>query len=135
MSILAIDINSSKMSLELNKSLAGYHMLTILAAVDGRFSDSEDAIILEYMTEEKLSKEDLGTHISYLHELKKEDYSIHFNSAMDAFYMNSSNEERTHFLDQAVRLVMADNLLTPRENLFIDELFDTWEANYASDPQ
>jgi hypothetical protein len=130
MSILAIEIDTA-MSLELNRSLAGYHMLMILSAVDGRFSGNEDSVIMEYLAEEKLLGGNLDTHLEYLINLKREDYTLHFNEAMNAYYMNSTAEERTHFLDKAVRLVMADQLLTPRENLFIDELFNTWEANYA----
>jgi hypothetical protein len=119
------------MSLELNRPLAGYHMLMILSAVDGRFSGNEDSVIMEYLAEEKLLVSNLDTHLEYLINLRREDYTLHFNEAMNAYYMNSTAEERTHFLDKAVRLVMADQLLTPRENLFIDELFNTWEANYA----
>jgi hypothetical protein len=131
MSKLAIELNDNVMSLELNKPLAGYHMLMILSAVDGRFSGNEDSVILEYLAEEKLLGGNVDEHLDYLSNLKREDYSLHFSEAMNAFYMNSTAEERTHFLDKAVRLVMADQLLTPRENLFIDELFNTWEANYA----
>lgn len=119
------------MSLELSKPLAGYHMLMILSAVDGRFNGTEDSVILEYLEEEKLLGTDLEKHVDYLSGLKREDYPLHFNEAMNAFYMNSSSDERNLFLDKAVRLVMADQLLTPRENIFINELFNTWEANYA----
>ena len=119
------------MSPELNKALAGYHMLMILSAVDGRFNGNEDGVILEYLAEEKLLSSRLDQHLEFLSHLPREDYSLHFNEAMNAFYMNSSAEERNLFLDKAVRLVMADQLLTPRENMFVDALFNTWEANYA----
>jgi hypothetical protein len=127
-------MNQKEMSFELNRSLAGYHMLMILSAVDGRFNGQEDNVIMEYMEEEKLLGKNLDTHTDFLSKLKKEDYPLHFNTAMNAYYMDSGNDERTHFLDMAMRLVMADQKLTPGENLFIDELFNTWEANYASDP-
>ena len=131
MSILARDLNRIEMSLELNRPLAGYHMLMILSAVDGRFNGTEDSVILEYLAEEKLLGANLERHVEYLSGLKKEDYPLHFNEAMNAYYMHSSADERNLFLDKAVRLVMADQLLTPRENAFINELFNTWEANYA----
>jgi hypothetical protein len=131
MSTLAIALTETAMSPELNKSLAGYHMLMILSAVDGRFNGNEDSVILEYLAEEKLLSSRLDQHLEFLSHLPKEDYSLHFNEAMNAFYMNSSAEERNLFLDKAVRLVMADQLLTPRENMFVDALFNTWEANYA----
>ena len=127
-------MKEKEMSFELDRSLAGYHMLMILSAVDGRFSGQEDTVIMEYMDEEKLLGQNLDQHTDFLSKLKKEDYLLHFSNAMDAYYMNSGSEERTHFLDLAMRLVMADQKLTPGENLFIDELFNTWEANYASDP-
>lgn len=128
---ISYDQKEMIMTPELNKSLAGYHMLMILSAVDGRFNGNQDSVILEYIAEEKLASSHLDQHLDFLSSLPREDYSRHFNEAMNVYYMNSSAEERNLFLDKAVRLVMADQLLTPRENMFVDALFNTWEANYA----
>lgn len=55
-----------------------------------------------------------------------EDYPIHFNNAMNNFYMHSTKNERNHFLDMATRLVAADKKISPRENLFLNELYNAW---------
>ena len=103
----------------------------ILSAVDGRFNGQEDEVINQYLVEQKLSLPALESEVEVLSTLPQEDYPIHFNNAMNAFYMDSSADERNHFLDLAVRLVIADQKITPRENLFLDELFNAWEANYT----
>lgn len=115
----------------MNKSIAGYHMLMILSAVDGRFNGQEDEVINQFLVEQNLNLPSLDTEVEKLSTLPAEDYPIHFNNAMNAFYMDSSADERNHFLDLAVRLVIADHKITPRENLFLDELFNAWEANYT----
>ena len=119
------------MTPELSKSLAGYHLLMILSAVNGRFNEMEDAVILEYLKEEKLINTNLDAHTQYLNKLPADDYLLHFNTAMNSFYQLSDSDDRTRFLDFAMRLVMADKKLSPGENQFIDELFNAWEANYA----
>ena len=57
------------------------------------------------------------------------DYPVHFNDAMNSFYMESSKDDRNHFLDFAVKLVIADKTISRKENLFLNELFTAWEAD------
>jgi len=45
---------------------------------------------------------------------------------MNQFYKQSSPEERTRFLQQAMDLVKVDNLVSPEENLFLNRLFELW---------
>ena len=59
--------------------------------------------------------------------MNSEDYAIHFNKAMNEFYMDSTLDQRNHFLDMATRLVAADKQISKRENLFLNELYNAWE--------
>jgi hypothetical protein len=46
---------------------------------------------------------------------------------MNQFYIDSNQAERNHFLDLATKLVVADKKISPRENLFLNELYNAWE--------
>jgi hypothetical protein len=41
--------------------------------------------------------------------------------------MQSTQEDRNRFLDLATRLVVADKEISPKENLFLKELYYAWE--------
>ena len=41
--------------------------------------------------------------------------------------LQSTREDRNRFLDLATRLVVADKQISPKENLFLKELFYAWE--------
>lgn len=114
----------------MNKAIAGYRMLMILSAVDDKFNGKEDRIIKEYMIENFNSGFNFDDELDAIISMPSEDYAIYFNDAMNAFYMDSSPEERTHFLDFAVKLVAADKDITPRENLFLNELYSAWEESH-----
>jgi uncharacterized tellurite resistance protein B-like protein len=113
------------------KTIAGYHLLMILSAVDGKVSSKEDKIIRRYLDEHFTPRADLDAEYDLLINMDESDYAIQFNNSMNEFYLLSTPEERTHFLDLAVKLVIADKTITPRENLFLNELFNAWEANFS----
>lgn len=115
----------------MNKAIAGYHLLMILSAVDEKFNGKEDRIIKNYLIENFPMDVNLDAEMEVLSGLDQEDYPVHFNNAMNAFYMDSTQEERAHFLDFAVKLVVADKSISPKENLFLNELFNAWEENYS----
>lgn len=115
----------------MNKAVAGYHLLMILSAVDEKFNGKEDRIIKTYLVENFPLDADLDDEMEVLASLAPVDYPVHFNNAMNAFYMDSTPDERAHFLDFAVKLVIADKNITPKENLFLNELFNAWEENYS----
>ena len=114
----------------MNKAVAGYHLLMILSAVDEQFNGKEDKIIKEYLVETFPVKTKLDDEMEILSKMDPSDYPIHFNNAMNAFYLDSTQDERAHFLDFAVKLVVADKNITPKENLFLNELFNAWEENF-----
>lgn len=115
----------------MNKAIAGYHMLMILSAVDEQFNAREDKIIKQYLIENFPGPVDLDLEMEVLSGMDPSDYLLHFNNMMNAFYMDSNEDDRTHFLDFAVKLAAADKTISPAENAFLNELFAAWEANYS----
>jgi len=111
----------------MSKEIAGYHMLMILSAVDGKLNGSEDKIIKIFIEENYGSLKNLHEEMSIISTLADEDYPVHFNNAMNQFYLHSSKSDRNHFLDIATRLVAADKSISARENLFLNELYNAWE--------
>lgn len=110
--------------------MAGYHMLMILSEVDGEFDTSEGIIIINYLKDAFPFYVNLDREIAVLSALPKEDYFIHFNNAMNDFYEDSIPQERTDFLNFAVKLVKADDKITAEENKYLKELFFAWESEY-----
>ena len=115
----------------MNKAVAGFHMLTILSSVDSDIHQQEDKVILKYIKENFNEAINPEKELELIKSIAREDYPIHFNNSMNAFYLDSTAEQRTHFLDLAVKLVIADHKISPTENLFLNELFSAWEANYT----
>ena len=115
------------MSHSINRATAGYRMLMILSAVDGSFNSKEDRIIRNYMKENYKESINYDNEMEIISALEYNDYAIHFNDAMNSFYMQSSQSERNHFLDMATKLVVADKKISPRENLYLKELYNAWE--------
>ena len=120
---------SNLVSKRFSKTVAGYHMLMILSAVDGQTNDAELEVIKMYMAEHFDDDIDFDQETEVVRNINQSDYPIHFNDAMNSFYMESSAADRNHFLDFAVKLVVADNNISPRENLFLNELFNAWEES------
>ncbi len=112
-----------------SKPVAGYHMLMILSAIDNHSSDKELKIIRKYMSENFSEDIDFDLETEKVRNINPTDYPVHFNDALNSFYLESTMEDRNHFLDFAVKLVAADKHITPKENLYINELFNAWEAD------
>jgi F0F1-type ATP synthase delta subunit len=58
---------------KLNKALAGYHLLVIIAHSDGVFSSSEEKVVKEYLSSNPLELENLDAVRNRLKEMKKDD--------------------------------------------------------------
>ena len=114
----------------MNKVMAGYHMLMILSQVDGDFDKSEGKVIVDYLKDSFPFRVNLDGEMEILSALATEDYFLHFNNAMNDFYEDSNKKERLDFLNFAVKLVKADNKITPEENKYLKELFFAWESEY-----
>lgn len=111
----------------MNKTMAGYHILMILSAVDYRFSMQEDIVIRDYLVHEFPFHVSLDREMSIISNLKPEDWEQHYARVIDDFYDDSTPEERMKLLDFAVQLCKADNVITKTENHFLNMLFEAWE--------
>lgn len=109
-----------------NKPIAGYHILMILSAVDHKFSVAEDRIIAEYIAESFPIPVSLDKELEYISSLPEEDYLIHFQKAMDDFYSDSTEKERLHLIDFAIKLTKATHPITKEENIYLSELYNEW---------
>ncbi len=110
----------------MNKAIAGYHILMLLSAVDHKFSIAEDRIIAEYIAENFPIPVSLDKETEKISHLKEEDYLVHFQKAMDDFYLDSTEKERLHLIEFAIKLTKATQPITKEENLFLSELYNEW---------
>ena len=109
-----------------NKAIAGYHILMLLSAVDHKFSVAEDRIIAEYIAENFPIPVSLDRELDIICSLKEDDYMIHFQKVMDDFYDDSTEKERLHLIDFAIKLTKATRPITKEENKYLTELYNEW---------
>ncbi len=113
----------------MNKVTAGYKMLMVLANVDGRHLDEEQELIVNFLGED-FDPQTIGATMQLeqvrLQALSAESQMLEFREAMNAYFSQSSANERSSFLQLAMDLVKSDDKLTPEENIFINKLFDAW---------
>lgn len=110
-----------------NKTIAGYHLLMLLSAVDFRFNAEEDRIIRDYLVQEFPFHVNLDDEMEIISNLTPDQWETHFYKCMDDFYKDATQEERMGLLDFAVQLTKADNVITHQENRFLNILFNHWE--------
>lgn len=115
----------------LNKTIAGYHILMILSAVDNHFNFQEDVVIREYLVQEFPIKVDLDKQMEVISALSPDDREAHFLKVMDDFYDDATEEERNSLLDFAIKLTKADDVITKEENYYLNLLFDAWKPDEA----
>ena len=120
---------SNKRTMFFSRAVSGYHMLLILSAVDGITNNRELKVIRKYMSEHFNDDIDFDYETEVVRNITQEDYPIHFNNAMNSFYLESQEADRNHFLDFAVKLVVADKNISAKENLFLNELYNAWEVS------
>lgn len=110
-----------------NKTIAGYHILMILSAVDFKFHIGEEKIIREYLFQEFPFQINLDNEIHAISSLTHEDWLPNFLECIDDFTEDSTPEERNELLKFALHLVKADDVITHSENAFLQHLFDAWD--------
>lgn len=110
-----------------NKTIAGYHLLMILSAVDYRFQAEEDIIIRDFLVEEFPFQVNLDREMEIISALVPDEWEGHFLKYMDDFYDDSTQEERMQFLQFAIDLTKADKVITVEENYYLQLLFDHWD--------
>ena len=114
----------------LNKTIAGYHLLMILSAVDYRFHVKEEGIIREYLFQEFPFQVNLDKQMEIISHLRHDEWEAHFDKCIDDFHDDSTEEERVGLLRFALHLAKADDVITKEENYYLQKLFDAWEHNH-----
>lgn len=114
-----------------NKTIAGYHLLMLLSAVDHKFIAKEDTVIRDYLVQEFPIHVDLDKQMEVISTRKPEEWEPHFRKMMDDFYDDSTEEERNNLLQFAIELTKADNVITKEENYYLNMLFDAWKPDEA----
>ncbi len=111
----------------MNKTIAGYHLLMILSAVDFKVSVNEDKIIREYLAVEFPFHVNIDKQMEIISSLHPDDWEEHFRKSMDDFYDDSTLAERRSLISFALQLAKADNVITHEENYYLNLLFENWE--------
>lgn len=109
-----------------NKSIAGYHLLMILSAVDNEFAPEEGLKIQEYLAEEFPFRMNLDNEIDAIAKLKPEEWKDHFEFHARCFYEDSEEKERESFLTFAKHLIKADQEVKDDEHRFYHLLKNLW---------
>ncbi|HTN47495.1 MAG TPA: hypothetical protein VL098_14185 [Flavipsychrobacter sp.] len=115
----------------LNKTIAGYHLLMILSAVDYRISAEEDKVIRDYLVHEFPFRVNLDREMGIISNLKPNEWKSHFLKMMDDFYDDATEEERNKLIKFAIELTKADNVITKEENDYLNLLFEAWKPEEA----
>ncbi|MGC4058697.1 MAG: hypothetical protein QM743_11350 [Chitinophagaceae bacterium] len=111
----------------MNKTMAGYHILMILSAVDFRFNPNEDIVIRDYLLHEFPFHVNLDKQMATISNLKPDEWESHYIKAIEDFYDDSTEQERLKLLDFALQLCKADSVITKTENHYLNLLFEAWD--------
>lgn len=112
-----------------NKSIAGYHLLMILSAVDYEFAPQEGLKIQEYLAEEFPFRMNLDNELDIIATLNPEDWKDHFEFHARCFYDDSTEEERQNFVAFTKTLIKADNEVSDREHQFYKLMKHIWKMD------
>lgn len=112
-----------------NKSIAGYHLLMILSAVDGEFAPEEGMMIQKYLVDEFPFQIDLDDELDAIALLKPEEWKAHFEFHAQCFLDDSTEEERKSFRNFAKTLIKADNEVSDTEHDFYEILKKSWKLD------
>ncbi|WKS94357.1 TerB family tellurite resistance protein [Riemerella columbina] len=112
-----------------NKSIAGYHLLMILSAVDYEFQPEEGLVIREYLAEEFPFRMNLDNEMAIIANLQPEAWKDHFEFHAHCFLDDSTEEERKRFAKFAKSLIKADQEVTEREHQFYQLMKTIWKLN------
>lgn len=114
----------------MNKTIAGYHLLMLLSAVDFKLHIEEEKIIREYLFQEFPFTVNLDNEIHTLASLRPSEWKQHFIKCLDDFTDEATEEEKTHFIKFAVYLTKADEVITEEENEYLQLIFDAWDYSH-----
>ena len=110
-----------------NKSIAGFHLLMILSAVDYKFHSDEEKVIREYLEEEFPLPINFDNEIDQIASLKPEEWKPHFEFQAQCFYDDSIEKEREEFKKFAKKLIKANNVVSEEEHDFYSVMKKIWK--------
>ena len=110
-----------------NKDIAGYLILNILAQIDGDFNPSEGSVIAAYVSESFPLGGNLENALEDLSSMNQSDYPLLFEKCAEDFYADSTEKERLHFIDFALKLIKADDKVDQEENWLLNKLYEYWD--------
>lgn len=119
-------ISISNMSRK-NKDVAGYIILNILAEIDGDFAPAEGGVIADYVVETFPLGGNLENAMELISSTPAEDYPLLLRSCAEDFYVDSTEKERLHFIDFALKLINADDKVDSDENWLLNKLYMYWD--------
>lgn len=112
-----------------NKDVAGYLILSILAAVDGDFDAREGKVIVDYVKKNFPLGGNFENELDELSTTKEEDYPLLLQNCAEDFYADSIEKERLELVDFALKLVKADDIVDTDESWMINKLYQFWDLN------
>jgi hypothetical protein len=112
---------------KMNKTIAGYHILMILSAVDFRFHVKEDLVIRDWLANEFPFTVNLDKEMEVISALHHSQWEVHYSECIDHYYMDASHQERLDILEFSKHLVLADELLHKSEHVYFNTLLDIWK--------
>ncbi len=112
--------------MKMSKPIAGYHLLLLLMAADGKIKAGEMLVIKDYIASQFPVHVDLDKELERFLAFKTEEHMSFFNRMMDEFYLDSTPKERNEFLQFALELAKADKTISPDENVYLNLLFLNW---------
>ena len=110
-----------------NKSIAGFHLLMILSAVDYKFHTNEEKVIREYLEEEFPLPINFDNEIDQIASLQPEPWKEHFEFQAQCFYDDSIEKEREEFKKFAKKLIKANNVVSEEEHDFYSMMKSIWK--------
>lgn len=112
---------------KMNKTEAGFHILTLLSLADDEIHAAETEVILDFLNDHFNDNIDLIKEQAFIRALPKEEYETHFRETAEHFYSVSTEDERHTITRFAMDVVMADESLGKHENHLITKLYDCWD--------
>lgn len=109
-----------------NKIIAGYHLLTIIATIEGELDVKADSVIREYLSLEALVRLNLDDELDQIIALNDSNIEDHFIQKAQDYFDDSNESEREEFKLFAQDLIRADNEITQAENKYYRLLLKTW---------
>jgi hypothetical protein len=113
---------------KLNKTVAGYHILMILSAVDFKFHIAEELVIRDWLVHEFPFTVNLDSQMDILSKLLPKDWEQHFENCINDYFEDATQTECIDILLFAKKLIEADEIVYHSEQQFYIVFVNHWKA-------